>query len=197
MPDCVLRSGCAGLLRSAAANLSQAAGEAPCVTLRPCVDDIGDPMLKRLHRYWLALCGEGGAVPPQEKIDPFALRFALGRINIVAPADAQSDDFYFRLGGTDVARHYGFELTGKTVTSAFVPASADFYLAAFRLCHRSAAPLHIVETPPPSVPVTSWEHLLLPFADTSAQVSRLLCGMVPGKRRKTDGSPPPPAWRRR
>ncbi len=198
MPDCVSPRTIYENLRSAAATLAREAGKAPEISCVPGPDDLSEPDLGRLYRYWLSLRVEDRGIPHQDRIEPFALRFILGRINIVEPMDAAGSDYRFRLGGTEVAKNYGFELTGQRVAKAFVPTTAAFYQAALRVCHHNSGPLYIVETPHPSVPFRSWHHLMLPFANgAGSTVSRLLWGMVAGPRRLTVASPPPPAWRRR
>jgi len=73
------------------------------------------PTLSFLHAYW---DGKRGArlMPARADIKPAELKDHLGWISML---DVLPGDFRYRLIGTLVARYFGWDATGKTITEAW------------------------------------------------------------------------------
>lgn len=70
-----------------------------------------DAVLTRLYDYWLQRRG-AKQFPSRNDIDPVDFRFALGRVSLIDVLD-RPRRFRYRLVGTMVTEHLGYEMTGK------------------------------------------------------------------------------------
>ncbi len=158
-----------------------AGAPAPKMLWRPGLVDLTQPALKQLMSYWEALRARA-AVPCQDQIDPLDLRFALGYIMLLEVVDG-GRDFRYRLYGSKISARTGFDMTGKLVSEN--PNSSmmgDFFCAGYRAVLARGEPLLTIHLPPPEVSMVRWSRLILPFADASGQISRLMVGNMPGSR---------------
>jgi hypothetical protein len=70
-----------------------------------------DPVAIRLYLYWLK-CRGAKQFPSRDDIDPIDFRFALGRVSLIDVLE-QPRRYRYRLVGTMVTDHLGYEMTGK------------------------------------------------------------------------------------
>jgi hypothetical protein len=70
-----------------------------------------DPVAIRLYLYWLQ-CRGAKQFPSRDDIDPIEFRFALGRVSLIDVLD-QPRRYRYRLVGTMVTEHLGYEMTGR------------------------------------------------------------------------------------
>ena len=105
-------------------------------TVDICPADIENPTLSAIYSYWNDKRG-ARAMPARSEINPPELREHLGWIILV---DVLPDlaDFRYRLIGTKVARYFGAEATGRTISEAFRP-FGDGAIKGVQAVHRKAA----------------------------------------------------------
>jgi hypothetical protein len=166
-----------GDFKSVQARFAKFGAAGPVLTWRPTADDVGPLPLKFLLSYWTRLKGER-ALPDAAQIDPLEMRPALGHINLLDVVD-DGRDFRFRLFGTAVVAATEVDLTGdllsETPGSAFL---VEYELALHRAAYRLGAPAATSYTPPASLSPATWNMLLLPFANQSGAIIRILTGVV-------------------
>jgi hypothetical protein len=130
-----------------------------------------------LHRFWLdtKLRG-GGRLPRRSEIRPEDLKPWLGWINLLELVDG-GRDFIFRLYGSNVAREFGRDLTGRSVSE--LPAEhLPIVTAPFARVIGERVPCatrHLLHFEDGRSFV--WERLVLPLAEDGATVDILLVGL--------------------
>ena len=147
--------------------------------------------LQFLSNWWRGLPRED-AVPDAAAIDPLSLRQAIGYLMILEPEPRDDGvDFRYRLYGTAIAGRSGFDLTGKLISDSAVHRDVQhFFLACYRAVFDRRLPLFSMHEAPPEVAVTAWSRLMLPFADSQGQISRIVVGNYPGEKRPRAEPPP-------
>lgn len=147
-------------------------------------DDLRHDELRFLLRWWRDLAERHGGVPPAAvRLDPLALRPALGHVCTLNP-ESGGADFRFRLYGSIVAQRSGFDMTGKLVSAMpSAPDAVAFLLSTYRAVARAAMPLYTEHTPWSGQSVTRWFRLLMPFAGDDGTVTRIVVGNLPGANR--------------
>jgi len=143
----------------------------------PEPDSIAQPNLRRLLSYWTQLRGDR-RLPHQCKIDPIEMRDLLGFINLLDVVN-DGDDFRHRLCGSKIADAQGADFTGSMVSAA----ASDRYEAAFlqgscRAVVKDPSPLITVHCTLSQQRSITWTRLVLPLADDSGAVTRILIGCV-------------------
>ncbi|NNG04180.1 MAG: PAS domain-containing protein [Inquilinus sp.] len=80
-------------------------------------DDIADPGLRALFAYWRERC-RGDAIPARRDIDPTDFPRLLPNLFLI---DVRQEPFAltYRLVGTNLVAHFGFDATGKDVGGSF------------------------------------------------------------------------------
>jgi len=136
---------------------------------------ISHPRLRQLLAHWDALRG-AQAMPASARIDPVALWGWLGNLILVEATEA--GDFRYRVYGTGLAEYFGRDLTGKT-TAALRPDVRELVRREYEEVLRTACPLLVTHTRSVHRHAMVFEKLILPFADDSGHVSRLLAGTYP------------------
>lgn len=101
-----------------------------------CPAHIENPTLSAIFSYWDGKRG-GRAMPARSEIHPPELREHLGWIILVDVLPALVD-FRYRLIGTKVARYFGAEATGRTISEAFRP-FGEGAVKGVQAVHRKAA----------------------------------------------------------
>ncbi|MBX3494401.1 MAG: PAS domain-containing protein [Parvibaculum sp.] len=101
-----------------------------------CPDQLEHPTLAAIHAYWDAKRG-GRAMPARADINPPELREHLGWI-ILLDVLPDLSDFRYRLVGTKVARYFGGDGTGQTISQAFQAFGAGA-IKGVQAVHRKAA----------------------------------------------------------
>ena len=150
------------------------------------------PTLQFLLEWWQGLPRQDD-LPQAEAIDPLALRDVMGYLMILEP-EAQDNglDFRYRLYGTAIAGRSGFDLTGKLISESNVDAAIKHYfIACYRAVVERRDALFAAHESPPEISVAAWSRLMLPFADTDRQVTKIVVGNLPGERRPRGDLPPP------
>ena len=150
---------------------------APEITWDPAPDQPSAPPLRFLLEHWGAVT-RGIELPLARKINPFELAPALGYVMKLEPVEG-GRDFRYRLYGSRLIRISGFDMTGKVLSEH--PASGcaiEFAIAVYRAAMRRRHPLYTTRHPLGAKFTRRWHRLVLPYADASGSVTRLLCGTV-------------------
>ncbi|MBI3515811.1 MAG: PAS domain-containing protein [Proteobacteria bacterium] len=142
----------------------------------PAPEQLAAPPLRFLLEQWLRLT-QGIGLPLARKINPFELEPALGYLVLLEPTGG-GHDFRFRLYGSRFAELSGFDMTGKLLSEYPVSAyAAEFGIAVYRAAMHRRRPLYTRNRVGAKFP-RRWRRLVLPYADASGAVARLLCGRV-------------------
>lgn len=99
-------------------------------------------MIARMRDYWLARCDDG-RFPQRRAIDPLDLREVLPYLSIIEYG-ATAARIKFRLVGTELARFYGREVTGKWLDEIPDWGAEDIVdtQAVYRRVHELASPVY-------------------------------------------------------
>lgn len=145
--------------------------------LDPDAADLPTEMQRVTLRYWRGLPKVGG-IPNQLKVDPQALRPALGYLMLVDRLEGPCE-FRYALYGSRIAGVSGFDMTGQTVSEiATQDAIRVFFAACYQAVVELKRPLFTVHEPPPSITVSYWHRLILPLGQ-QGEVRRFLVCNVP------------------
>lgn len=108
----------------------------------PLTDALTDPNFEypvSLHRLWLSMPGD---IPHFDEVNPSLLNTQLLPSVFIMDVLEQGSDFRWRLFGTDHARRFGGEVTGKRMsTIAKIDSSAGSSLAFGRKCYDERTPV--------------------------------------------------------
>ncbi|HTZ79822.1 MAG TPA: PAS domain-containing protein [Stellaceae bacterium] len=174
----------AGDVRAIRAVFAAVEATGPEVIWRPEPRHLVHRPLRFLREHWLELAADR-EMPLAHEIDAVNLRPALGFIILVDVVEG-GRDFRYRLFGSALAAASGFDMTGRLLSdhraSPHIPA---FYLAAYRAVLRRREPLFTEHGPSHVVRTKAWHRLVLPLADESGAISRLLVGNIPLSRSGT------------
>lgn len=153
--------------------------EPPLIGWSPATGELPVAPLRFLNDYWRDLpktCG----LPQARAVDPLAMKPALGHIMLLDVLDGGAD-FRYRVYGSRIAQHSGFDMTGKRTseidTSKYVPV---FFLCMYRAAMIRREAVYTRHNPPARVSVRTWDRLLLPLAGDDGSVRRVLAGNVAG-----------------
>jgi hypothetical protein len=144
------------------------------MTDRPLPVEIAsqDDRLLRLYRYWNNCRGDL-RFPPRASIDPMDFPYALGRVSLV---EVQRNPlrFRYRLVGTLLTQHLGYEMTGKYVEEIPEPSMREFTRSFYERALERQGPFH--ETGTALIERYSWQHevLVLPLASDGETIDMLL-----------------------
>jgi hypothetical protein len=99
---------------------------------------IKSPLIRRMHAYWLAACGER-AMPRRADINPAELKPVLPNMALV---DIKRDPFrvLYRLVGTTIVRYAKFDATGYH-RDEFVTANDEDFLTIYAAAVESRRPI--------------------------------------------------------
>lgn len=150
---------------------------APAVLWCPQESDLPAEPLRFLLGYWSALRGDG-ATPHYRRVDPAAMRPALGFVMVLDAVDCDRD-FRYRLFGSSIARVSGFDMTGRLMSTH--PAGRDaveFSIAATRASVQRRLPLYTERQPARAEKTMRWPRLALPLSDDSGRIVRILAATV-------------------
>lgn len=154
--------------------------QAPVVRWNPEPEDLPTSQLPFVLRYWQSLRNDKGHVP-HDRIDPFALKPALGYILILDVLD-DGRDYRYRLYGSEIARVAGFDMTGKRTSEMVTgPLASTFYTAVYRALLQRPEPLHTWHEMPMQITINSWDRIVLPLTDGEGAVSRIITCNIPGR----------------
>jgi hypothetical protein len=176
--DCLVRGAESGKI-DAALNF-----EVKDLSLRrdPGEDDLPLEELRLVLRYWQALSKTDG-VADLLKIDPHALRRALGYVMLIDVGSGESE-FRYALYGSKIAAVAGFDMTGKTVWQvATTSAIQTFFAACYRVVRAERCTLYTVHKAPPQITASHWHRLILPLGQ-GGEVKRFLVCNTPIQNRQ-------------
>ena len=140
----------------------------------PAEGDLPREELRLVLRYWRALPRTDG-VADLLKIDPHALRRALGYVMLIDVGPGESE-FLYALYGSKIAAVAGFDMTGKTVWQvATTSAIQTFFVACYRVACDLRCTLYTVHEAPPQITVSHWHRLILPLGQGGAVKRFLVC----------------------
>ncbi|PJK30947.1 hypothetical protein CVT23_03530 [Minwuia thermotolerans] len=153
--------------------------EPPLITWSPATNELPAAPLRFLNDYWRGLPKTGG-LPQARAVDPLAMKPALGYIMLLDVLDGGAD-FRYRVYGSRIAQHSGFDMTGKKTSEI----GSSNYVSVFFLCMYRAAMIrreavYTRHNPAAHVSVRTWDRLLLPLAGDEGLVQRILAGNVAG-----------------
>lgn len=134
------------------------------------------PSLRLLLDYWNGK-RIAGCLPARADLDPLEIRHLLPDLLIFDLVDGGAD-FRVRLVGTGVVEAFGFDGTGKLLSTLFKPVVSNEALRLYRLAAEWGAPMVLRAT------MHYWRHrdhiayecLHLPLATDGATVDKLLMG---------------------
>jgi hypothetical protein len=137
--------------------------------------DLQDPLLKRLHAYWLEKRGDR-AMPARADIDPLEMHFILGSL-ILVDVLHEPRRFRIRLHGTDLVRRAGYELTGKMLDELPISEFRQFVEGSFAAAAEARVPRAGVRDRVMDGRIYRYEALILPLSSNGGAVDMLLVGM--------------------
>lgn len=152
---------------------------APICVWNPTPDSLPTSQIPFVLRYWQSLRDAKGHVSP-DKIDPFALKPALGYILLL---DVLEDglDYRYRLYGSEIARVSGFDMTGKHTSQMVTgPLASTFYIATYRAMLKRGEPLFTWHEMPMQITINNWDRIVLPLTEADGRVSRIITCNMPG-----------------
>ena len=149
--------------------------EAALLTYFPILgeESLREPMLRQLYSYWIRQCGEM-RMPRRRDLDPVKMSFALGNLILV---DVARDPpvFRFRLYGTNVARYFGNDLTGRT-TSVFEDGLRGAVEGPYRRTIDEKKPLYCEHLYDDGKRLIRTTKLVLPLSEDNDLVNMILVG---------------------
>ena len=150
----------------------------PEVIWRPRLEELHQPQLQFLLKYWRALAGER-PMPRADEVDAVAMRPALGFV-ILLDVLAGGRDFRYRLYGSVLADASGFDLTG-TLISAHKASKhvSSLFLATYRAALIRRESVYTEHGPASALTTKAWQRVVLPLADQEGAIVRFLVGNVP------------------
>ena len=153
-----------------------------------CTKDIADEFLdissqRNLYEVWQAARGaSGGAVPNRGDIDVLDLRDCMGHLLMLDVVDG-GRDFLYRVHGTNVARAYGSDMTGKMISDLPSEMSLNL-LDIYRDAVTEAMPCFARIKSPLISSVDVMDRLILPLRHGGENVAKLLVGCYPRRWRE-------------
>jgi len=157
----------------------------PEVIWNPRTDQVRQPQLQFLLKYWRDLAG-AHAMPLAEEVDAVAMRPALGFIILLDVLEG-GRDFRYRLYGSVLADASGFDMTGELISAHKASSHVSgFYLATYRAVQIRREAVYTEHGPASVINTKAWQRVVLPLAGQRDQIVRFLVGNVPLTR---DGKP--------
>ena len=156
--------------------------EPPRITRWPDIGQLALPRHRDLFAWWRDNTAPD-APAPADLIKPDNLQTHLGRIVLLEPLDG-GRDFVYRLYGSIVAEFAGFDLTGRRLSETETMGIWSYqvrlyYLATYRAAARSGAPIYSTLRLTNGMTPFDWQRLLLPFADSTGAITRLMLCTLP------------------
>lgn len=128
-------------------------------------DEIANPLIPELYRYWKEKRGPA-LLPAKRNFDPLDQPQALGLLMVLERLD--DGDYLYRLHGLKAAEMFGRDLTGHRLREVAGDA-ADFFVSKYDRCLSLGRPLYVLHQPVQMPTVAILERLLMPFADDAGQ----------------------------
>jgi hypothetical protein len=135
-----------------------------------------NPKLQFLFRYWQTR-RLGRAMPRRADIDVLDLGSCLGHL-VVIDVGEEGTSLTYRLFGTRISSHLGFDPTGHDLME--LPRDAEDHLGLpYRMAVEHRAPVYCINRMSRPGRSSRWERLILPLSLDGASVSQLLIGGFP------------------
>ena len=158
----------------------------PRVAWQPAPTDLRPPVLQRLLAAWHAISPAPGQPPlpsaatglAQGTDSDWTMLLEPARPDPAEPKSGDLGRFIYTHYGAGIARHYGRDMTGMTMT-AFPGHIGQFFSAVYAAVQHRPEPVFTEHEPPAIVLVRSWKRLILPFAEPGQPVSHFVVGNVP------------------
>jgi diguanylate cyclase (GGDEF)-like protein len=126
-----------------------------------------------LHRDWEAAAGSG-ELPPLAAFAPEARVLVADRLMLLRPqGEGEGEAFRYLHYGREIARHAGFDMTGRT-TADFQGELAQFFAGKYRQVLATRRPLYTVHQAVHAQSIISWERVILPVAEPGGAVLLLV-----------------------
>lgn len=155
----------------------------PLILPNPTEADLKESRLVELFRYWSGLPRVDG-VPRADSVDPIEVAAALRIVMLLDVVDG-GRDFRYLIYGQEVAERFGENMRGRLTSEMPIPPNVTaLFVGGYRAVIKTRTTLLTEHTAPPTVSVTKWRRLILPLADETGAVSRMLVGNQPGTWRK-------------
>jgi hypothetical protein len=141
-------------------------------------EDLGDPTLRMLYRYWDERRGTR-RWPSRSDIDPLDLKPLLGRLVLletVRDGDAPPR-FRYRLFGTAFVDWFGFDMTGRMIDDWPAPEYRAVMNASYRDLVATGRPVRRLRRFIKDERILRYEAVMLPLGD-AAQVTMILVAQV-------------------
>lgn len=142
--------------------------------VEPVGEAVRSNRLRALLRYWSEK-RQDRPMPPRGEIDPIEIPRLLP---IILVADATAAGPCMRLLGSETTNAYGRELRGQLISEIAFGEFTPFWLEAFALVARSAAPATATGTFRKATELCSVEIVLMPLADDGISLSHIFGGVV-------------------
>ena len=141
------------------------------------VDQIGDPELIELYRYWSEKC-DGRRAPQRADIDPLDIPHLLPHVSLTEVLDGGAR-FRIRLAGTKVEERFGGALTNRIVDEVIHGPYLDHVQGLLRTLVGDFAPLYSESSfEPEQRHRLRVKRLMLPLSDNQQRVSMIFSGMI-------------------
>ncbi len=135
------------------------------------------PLLRQLHEDWQAR-RRGRPLPARADFDPIDLKYVLGKLLLVDVL-REPLQFRFRLVGTELVKHSGVDLTGRTLDDYPDPEYREFMRQLYTAAVTAQRPLSSIQTRLIlDGRLRRYEALLLPLAGDGVTIDMLMIGIV-------------------
>lgn len=140
-------------------------------------EDLGDPALRALFRYWTARRG-ARRWPARDDIDPLDLKPLLGQLVLLETVGSgETMRFRYRLFGTSFVDWFGFDMTGRMIDDWPKPEYRAVMTASYREVVVAGRPFRRLRRFVKDGRLLRYEALMLPLGDAT-QVTMILVAQV-------------------
>lgn len=131
------------------------------------------PGMRRGYEYWNGLRRDG-ALPRRADIQPADIKDLLPHVALLDVID-NGERFRYRLVGTSIAHHFGYDFTGRYMDEMFKEPDLSRFLGWFREAVRGKR-IHYVslQWKHHNKPYIRYERVLLPLAEADGVVNMLM-----------------------
>ena len=148
-----------------------------------------EPVLSALAEYWSRL-RRGRRMPQRAEISPFEIPKPILPFLIIAEFIEGSPSVRFRLVGTEMVEHFGFDFTGRTTAEVASGSYREYLEGLFQMVRESGEPTY-------SESAFQWDRggilgtrrLMLPLATAELEPGQVLIGQVWPEDSRADRGP--------
>jgi hypothetical protein len=139
-------------------------------------DSLANPRLAFLFRYW-QMRRLGRTMPRRSDIDVLDLGTCLGHL-ILIDVGEELRSLTYRLFGTRISSHMGFDPTGFDLLQGGLPED-DHIVLPYRTAAKLRTPVYCINTMISPAWTLRWERLILPLSRDDVSVTQLLIAGYP------------------